>query len=188
MRKTGNLDRVSFCYNLSTQPIPAGNSSALWGSEIAVGAHFMTDQELRKLSRAELLKMMIQLSLDNEQLTEENKKLKEQAESREINIEELGSIAEASLKINGVMESAQKAADQYVENVKRVSQKTIDETRAYCQKLINEAQARSDALNKTSKEAEEEQWNRTKEKLDQYVRTHKDWEQQIQNVMDHGGR
>ena len=35
-------------------------------------------------------------------------------------LKEVGSIAEASLKINKVFESAQLAADQYLENIKRL--------------------------------------------------------------------
>jgi hypothetical protein len=37
-------------------------------------------------------------------------------------LKEVGSIAEASLKINKVFESAQLAADQYLENIKRLLQ------------------------------------------------------------------
>lgn len=37
---------------------------------------------------------------------------------REIELEEAGSIAEAALKLNGVFEMAQKAADQYLYNIR----------------------------------------------------------------------
>jgi hypothetical protein len=37
-----------------------------------------------------------------------------------IDIEESGSIAEAALKINGVFEAAQAAADQYLDNIIRM--------------------------------------------------------------------
>lgn len=40
--------------------------------------------------------------------------------SRRIELEEAGSIAEASLRLNGVFEAAQKAADQYLENLRRL--------------------------------------------------------------------
>ena len=42
--------------------------------------------------------------------------------SRRIELEEAGSIAEASLRLNGVFEAAQKAADQYLENLRRLSE------------------------------------------------------------------
>lgn len=42
--------------------------------------------------------------------------------SRVIELADAGSIAEASLKLNGVFEAAQKAAEQYLQNVKRLSE------------------------------------------------------------------
>lgn len=82
----------------------------------------MTDKELRRLSRSELLEMMISL-------TEENKKLKirlEQAEARlrdrRILIDKAGSIAEAALQLNNVFEDADRAVQQYLENVRRMTE------------------------------------------------------------------
>ncbi|MDE7390246.1 MAG: DNA repair protein [Lachnospiraceae bacterium] len=78
----------------------------------------MTDKELRKLNRAELLEILIEQIKENKklsmQLDEANRKLNE----RKINIENSGSIAEAALKLNGVFEAAEMAAQQYVESVK----------------------------------------------------------------------
>ena len=42
--------------------------------------------------------------------------------SRLIELEEAGSIAEAALRLNGVFEAAQRAAEQYLINVRRVSE------------------------------------------------------------------
>ena len=81
----------------------------------------MTDKELRKLKRVELLEMLIEQSKENEELKRQLKEAEEKLESREIMLRQSGSIAEAALKLNGVFEAAQKAAEQYLENVKRVS-------------------------------------------------------------------
>jgi hypothetical protein len=43
----------------------------------------------------------------------------EQLASRRIEVENAGSIAEASLRLNGVFQAAQEAADQYLENVRQ---------------------------------------------------------------------
>ena len=40
---------------------------------------------------------------------------------REIQIKKAGSLAEAVLKLNGIFETAQKAADQYIYNLKRMN-------------------------------------------------------------------
>ena len=79
----------------------------------------MTDKELKKLSRAELLEMLIAQVKENNSLKRQVETLQETLRNRQIQIEEAGSIAEASLRINHVFEAAQKAAEQYLENVKR---------------------------------------------------------------------
>ena len=81
----------------------------------------MTDKELKKLKRVELLEILIELSKENEELQRQLKEANEKLESREIAISQSGSIAEAALKLNGVFEAAEKAAKQYLENLKRVS-------------------------------------------------------------------
>lgn len=81
----------------------------------------MTDKELRKLKRVELLEMLVSLSEENEQLRRENEELREALSRKEICIEQSGSIAEASLKLSGVFEAAQRAADLYLENIRRMA-------------------------------------------------------------------
>lgn len=79
----------------------------------------MTDKEVRKLRKAELLELLVELSEENDRLKEEIKELNQKLEDRKLKIDNCGSIAEASLVISGVFEAAQKAADCYLENVKR---------------------------------------------------------------------
>lgn len=82
----------------------------------------MTDKNLRKLNRAELLEMLLEQSKEVERLMAENQRLSEQLESRRITIEKAGSIAEAAMELNGIFEAAQKTAEQYLENVYRMYQ------------------------------------------------------------------
>ena len=81
----------------------------------------MTEKELLKLRRSELLEIMLAQSqeIDNlrQQLDEANAKL---ADS-EIRLSESGSIAEASLRLTNIFEEAQKAVDLYVDNMKRLA-------------------------------------------------------------------
>ena len=79
----------------------------------------MTEKELHKLKRAELLEMMLAQSREIEALRARIEQLETQLADREIRIQESGSIAEAALKLNGIFEAAQAAADQYLENVRR---------------------------------------------------------------------
>ena len=82
----------------------------------------MTDKDLRKLSRMELLEMLLEKSREVDRLQKENENLKiymkQRLEDRRIMLQNAGSIAEASLRLNNVFKAAQMAADQYVENVR----------------------------------------------------------------------
>ena len=69
----------------------------------------MTDKELRKLNRADLLELLLMLKKENDQLTRQVQQLQAQVDDRKIVVDKAGSIAEASLQLNGVFESAQAA-------------------------------------------------------------------------------
>lgn len=83
----------------------------------------MTDKELRKLSRRDLLQLLLEQSLEIQDL----KKRLEEAEAalmdREIKIDLAGSIAEAALQLNGVFEAAEAACQQYLENVELLTKR-----------------------------------------------------------------
>lgn len=89
----------------------------------------MTDKELKKLSRADLLELLLEESRENERLREKLRIASEKLKDRTIQIREAGSIAEAALRLNGVFEAAEAAAQQYVENVRQQMErpKTEDE-------------------------------------------------------------
>lgn len=82
----------------------------------------MTDAELKKLKRNELLQLLIEQSKEVEALKAQLKEKNRLLEDRRINIENSGSIAEAALKLNKVFEAAQEAADQYLYSIKAKSQ------------------------------------------------------------------
>lgn len=78
----------------------------------------MTDQELRKLKRSELLEIMIAQSKKIAELQEELDEAERRLADRQILLRESGNIAEAALRLNHIFEDAQKAADQYLLNVR----------------------------------------------------------------------
>jgi len=80
----------------------------------------MTDKELRRMSRSELLELLVFQMEENEKLKKQLDKANRKLQSRSIMIEESGSIAEAALKLNGVFEAAEAAAQQYLENIRRL--------------------------------------------------------------------
>lgn len=107
-------------------------------------------KNLRRLGRTELLQLLLRLAQENERLQTEITELREKLDSRVLVLREAGSIAEASLKLNGVFEAAQSAADQYLENVRRqesaLGSNAIEEqVRAHCEHYVNEARAQAEA-------------------------------------------
>lgn len=81
----------------------------------------MAGKELKRLSRADLLELLLRERRENEQLRAEIESLEKQLADRSIAIQNAGSVAEASLRLSGIFSAAQKAADQYLENVRRLN-------------------------------------------------------------------
>lgn len=98
--------------------------------------------DMRKLRRSDLIDIIYELQKKVNFLEEQNKELIKDVQSKEIIMENAGSIAEAALVLNGVFETAQKAADQYLTSIK--SRNANVEERA--QKIISEAHQKANAL------------------------------------------
>ena len=106
----------------------------------------MTEKELRKLKRVELLDMLIEQgklvdaqALEIASLRDQCSDLQKQLEDHKVSIEKTGSLAEASVKIAGLMEAAEKAARIYLENLKERSGSDIP---------VEEALAANDPIGK----------------------------------------
>ena len=93
---------------------------------------------------------------------------------------ELGSIAAESMKVSGIFDVAQKAADEYLESIKKrsaeqearlarideeLAQKSKD-TAMRCEKLLNDTQAECDRLSTETKSACDELYTRTRTQCD----------------------
>lgn len=125
----------------------------------------MTDKELSKLTRQDLLELLLESEKENEALRREVEQLQNREKDRQLQLEKVGSIAEAALVLNDVFSAAQAAADQYVLNVKRVcderakqlqqsedmlrkarleAKRLRDETEASCRKRIQQAKTESE--------------------------------------------
>lgn len=113
------------------------------------------EKDLKKLNRVELLEVLVEQGKENERLTEEVKRLQRELEeaneklkNREIMLDEAGSIAEASLKMNGIFEAAQESAKQYLENIEKLSQRQEEistKREAECEAKCAEREAECEA-------------------------------------------
>lgn len=147
----------------------------------------MTDKELRKLNRAELLELLLEQSQRNDQLEAQLAQAEERLKQRQLQLDEAGSIAEASLKINQVFQAAQEAADQYLENIQALSgrqeavcAKLEAESRQKAGQLLAETEVKCKAMEaetvekctRMTQEAEamsKRTWEEAKKKLDDFI-------------------
>ena len=137
----------------------------------------MTERELRKLNRTDLLELMLKQSRELEQLRGELEEARTQLAQREIAIDQAGSIAEASLQLNGVFAAAERACAQYMDNIKNLSgrqealcAKMEQETRQKCEKMLADAQYQVDLY-----------WNVVNEKVEKLLDSQRGLRELIQN-------
>ena len=86
----------------------------------------MDERELKRLKRVELLEMLYEQQKRIEQLEVENTTLKKAYNQKRIIMQQVGSIANASLALTNVFEEAQKAADIYLESIKSIYEKASE--------------------------------------------------------------
>lgn len=102
----------------------------------------MTIKELKRLSRGDLLEMLLDLSKENDRLRKRLEIVNKELEDKKLRIENSGSLAEAALQLNGIFEAAQAACDQYTQNVRQRCEQMEAETKARCEQML--AQTKED--------------------------------------------
>ncbi len=139
----------------------------------------LTEKEMKKLSRTDLLRMLIDQGEEMKVLKEELEKAKAEISEREIKLTEAGSIAEAALKINGVFEAAQAASQQYLENVKHLSERQDAlarikerETREKCERQILETKEKCDAMIAKAEKESKVYWEDVSKRLEKFYNEH----------------
>ena len=136
----------------------------------------MTEKDLQKLTRQDLLELLLASEKENEELRKEVQTLRENAEDKQLMLDKVGSIAEASLLVNGVFTSAQAAADQYVLNVKRIceekamqvqqSDDIVQKARLEAQRIQEETELTCQRMIQQAKEESDRYWNMLNRQLD----------------------
>lgn len=106
----------------------------------------MDKKSLKRIKRKELLEIMLEQAKRIKELEDKLALTTKELENKKITINESGSIAEASLKLNNIFTDAQSAIDQYLDNVKDNCQKMEEEIRKKAledrEKLIEDALAK----------------------------------------------
>ena len=109
----------------------------------------MAAKELKRMSRGDLLQLLIQKSQEvetlTEQLAQQDAQLKQISSSVEKQVqsyEKAGSLAEAAIASSNLIADAQKAADLYLAGIERMRL----EQEAACEALLKEARIKAEAL------------------------------------------
>ena len=137
----------------------------------------MTDKELKRLSRAELLEMLIDKSREIEALREQLDDALAQLNDRALRIENAGTMAEAALLVNGVLDAAQQAGAQYLENIRQrqslaeeecarlqeqartEAARMLAQTQQTCQQMEQETRQRCEEMRRTAEREAVGKWD-----------------------------
>lgn len=142
----------------------------------------MTDQELRKLSRKDLLELLLSQARERDALQAELEQAKAKLEDRQLCIERAGSIAEAALQLNGVFTAAQAAAQQYVDNVRQRSaqvEEACAQREAACARLEADTRQKCQAMEAEAKAKAEAYWAEVSRRLEQFCQEHEGLKEQL---------
>ena len=100
----------------------------------------MTEKELKKLKRYQLLELLIMQTEETEDLKRKLEEAETKQKAHELRISQLGSLAEAALEIHGVFTAAQEAADQYLEAAKAQADELVAEATRRAEEIVQRAE------------------------------------------------
>lgn len=184
---TFSLSGSTFTY----QSIPKQSDDTLKARKSTI--HKYPESQLRHMNRRELLDVLLESRQENDQLIDElrqlnnrNRQLIEQLEDKKLKINKAGTIAEATMLLNGVVESTQSAAQQYLDNLRefyeteqslreeketmarRQAQQILDEATQRCETLVRDTRGKCLLMESDTKIACDEMRERTKAEVDAY--------------------
>ena len=150
----------------------------------------MTEKELKKFSRAALIRIVLERTRENEELRQQLRIVGDKLAGRDIQLENAGSIAQAALTVNGVFEAAQAAAAQYLENIETLSnrqdaacakreedscreaERLLMETRRQCEQMEAETERRCTQLLEQAGREADDKWNEISGRLEAFYQSH----------------
>lgn len=127
----------------------------------------MTDRQLRKLNRMDLLKLLLEEKKENEALREQMQQMQLQLENKQLNIDQSGSLAEAALKLGGIFEAAETACQYYTENIRNLSGRQEE----ICRKMEQETREKCDRMLEHARQMSRTYWDEYTEKCSRYMKS-----------------
>lgn len=127
----------------------------------------MTDRQLRKASRSDLLKLLLEEKKINEALHEQIQQMQLRLDSRQLHVNQAGSLAEAALKLSGIFDAAESACQYYTENIRALSGRQEE----ICRKMEQETREKCDRMLDQAKQMSRVYWDEYTEKCSMYMKT-----------------
>ena len=127
----------------------------------------MTDRQLRKLNRTDLLKLLLEEKKENEALRKQLQEMQLQLECKQLNLNQSGSLAEAALKLSGIFEAAETACQYYTENIRNLSGRQEE----ICRKMEQETREKCDRMLEQARQMSRVYWEEYTEKCSRYMKS-----------------
>ena len=127
----------------------------------------MTDRQLRKLNRTDLLKLLLEEKKEPEALRKQLQEKQLQLECKQLNLNQSGSLAEAALKLSGIFEAAETACQYYTENIRNLSGRQEE----ICRKMEQETREKCDRMLEQARQMSRVYWEEYTEKCSRYMKS-----------------
>ena len=106
----------------------------------------MTEKELRKLTRYQILELLVVQTERADRLQSRLEALEKQLNEQDMQILSLGSIAEASLQLGGIFQAAQETAEIFVNAAKKKAEEVELAAQEKAAAIIAEAEEQAKRL------------------------------------------
>ena len=130
----------------------------------------MTDRELRKASRRELLQLLVEEKRENDMLRDQLQQLRQQLDKRQLQLDQSGTLAEAALKLSGIFDAAESACQYYTENIRTLSARQEE----ICRKMEQETRDKCDRMLEQARQMSRVYWDEYTEKCSRYMKSMED--------------
>ena len=107
----------------------------------------MTEKELKKLNPYQLLELLVVQTEQADDLQQKLEAMEKISRTQNFEISNLGSIAEASMQVSGVLEAAQTAADLYLDAARRQAAEIVQAARRQAEDILARAEAKAKLFN-----------------------------------------
>ncbi len=160
----------------------------------------MTEKELRRLGRGDLLSLLLEQSRENQRLQEQLQAAQTALADKTIRMDRAGSIAEASLQLSGVFEAADQACQQYTENIARLNRQQesicaqrekesqekaaqiIADAQRQAEKTVADAQKQCDDMLERARAESQACWDKVSAKMRSFANEHAELRQLLSQM------